>query len=322
MAVVALLSNPTSTGNIAFLPRVRCFCAERTDIFHYEVEDTSQIGAALTSIARVKPKILIINGGDGTVQAALTELYHGGHFGKSPPPVAVLPNGKTNLIALDLGSGGDPLVALERILDIAAGDMGNHIVERELIALSEGEFGNRAVLGMFLGGAGFADTILYCRHKIYPLGLPNGLSHFVAGMAVFLSLLLNVSSRFLPPVPNPVRVSLIREGEETKRFAFLIVTTLEKLLLSSHLKHEARMGMKLFAVERSASSLFRALWASVVGKLGQSKLSGVHVEHGDVIRIESDLSRVVLDGEIFSAIRDRPIVLRSTPPVPFLKLAA
>ena len=30
---------------------------------------------------RVRPKILIINGGDGTVQAALTEIHNGGHFG-------------------------------------------------------------------------------------------------------------------------------------------------------------------------------------------------------------------------------------------------
>ena len=29
---------------------------------------------------------------------------------------------------------------------------------------------------MFLGGAGLADIMLYCRDKIYPLGLPNGLA--------------------------------------------------------------------------------------------------------------------------------------------------
>src|SRR3546814_16618271 len=65
-------------------------------------------------MARVSPRIVVINGGDGTVQAALTELYSVGHFGGSPPPVAVLPNGKTNLIALDLGAEGDPIKALER----------------------------------------------------------------------------------------------------------------------------------------------------------------------------------------------------------------
>ena len=99
---------------------------------------------ALKTIARVKPKVLVINGGDGTVQAALTELYHGGHFGDTPPPVAVLPNGKTNLIAHDLGADGDPIAALERVLELARTDMVPHIVSRELIALSDGSAGRAA----------------------------------------------------------------------------------------------------------------------------------------------------------------------------------
>jgi len=106
MASIALLSNPRSTGNRSELPRVRAFCAANKDIFHYEVEHADQIGQALRTIARVRPQVLVINGGDGTVQAALTELHHGGHFGDAPPPVAVLPNGKTNLIAHDLGAAG------------------------------------------------------------------------------------------------------------------------------------------------------------------------------------------------------------------------
>ena len=158
---------------------MRNFCAKNPDIFHYEVEEVGQVSRALEMIARVKPKVLVVNGGDGTVQAALTELYHGGHFKGTPPPVAVLPNGKTNLIALDLGAEGSPLKALENILAMAQGDLTDHIVVRELIALSDGSENARPVIGMFLGGAGLADTILYCRHKIYPLGLPNGISHFL-----------------------------------------------------------------------------------------------------------------------------------------------
>ena len=92
---VALLSNPKSTGNIAQLSRIRSYCADHPDIFHYEVEHVDQIGDALTSIARVRPKMLVINGGDGTVQAALTEIHNGRHFEGSPPPMAVIPSGKT-----------------------------------------------------------------------------------------------------------------------------------------------------------------------------------------------------------------------------------
>ncbi len=323
MTLVALLSNPGSTGNRSLLPQIREYCAGRSDIFHYEVEHASQIGDALKSIARVKPKVLIINGGDGTVQATLTELFHSGQFGANPPPVAVLPNGKTNLIAFDLGAIGDPLKALERILEIASADMAPHIVQRELISLTEGEHGNRPVLGMFLGGAGLADTILYCRHKIYPLGLPNGLSHMLAGCAVIFSMLFGITGRFLPPAPSQVRVSLIRNGQGTQRFAFLIVTTLEKLLLGSEAEGTAaRRGLRLMAIDRSLVALIKALWANMMGKLGRDPVEGIHVEHGDMIRIESDRASVILDGEMFSAIEGRPIVLRSTAPVPFVRLAA
>ena len=181
---IALLSNPRSTGNIAQLPRIRAFCAAHPDVFHYEVEQAGQIGEAMKTIARVDPKLLVINGGDGTVQAALTELYNGGHFGDAPPPVAVLPSGKTNLIALDLGAQGDPVAALEKLLEIAQSDLSPHLVARELIALRCGAGGQKPVIGMFLGGAGLADTMLYCRKKIYPLGLPNGVSHALTALAL------------------------------------------------------------------------------------------------------------------------------------------
>jgi diacylglycerol kinase family enzyme len=321
MVAVALLSNPRSTGNRAILPRIRSYCASRPEIFHYEVEGAGQTGAALAAIAKVNPRVLVINGGDGTVQAALTELHNGDYFNGAMPPVAVLPNGKTNLIALDLGAVGDPMDALRRIVEIASADMSDHLVERELIALTEGEQGNRAVMGMFLGGAGLADTILYCRHKIYPLGLPNGLSHVIAGIAVFFSLFFGIRGKYLPPAPVPVSVSLTRDGQLKGNFAFLIVTTLEKLVLGSKMGPDSR-GLKLIAVEQSAWSLLRALVTSMRGRLGVDEVRGLHFANGDTIRIESDQTSVILDGEEFHATRDRPIVLRATPPMHFLRLAA
>src|SRR4051812_14734430 len=99
MARVALLSNPRSTGNRALLPRVRSFCAAHKDIFHFGVEHVDHPGPALKTIALAEPRVLVINGGGATGEAAQTEIYNGRHFGDAPPPVAVLPNGKTNLIA-------------------------------------------------------------------------------------------------------------------------------------------------------------------------------------------------------------------------------
>jgi len=321
---IALLSNPKSTGNLAQLPRIRAYCADHPDIFHYEVEHAHQVGEALKTVARVRPKVLVINGGDGTVQAALTEIYNGGHFADCPPPpVAVLPSGKTNLIALDLGASGDPIAALERLIAIAQGDIAPYVVERELIALRGGENADRPVIGMFLGGAGLADTMLYCRNKIYPLGLPNGLAHVLTALALLAKLFLRVKASFLPPDPRPLDVSLLETGSMISgRFSLLAVTTLEKLLLSGELGGKRQGVLKLLAVEEQPMSLIRGFAASLAGKLGRSKVRGVHFEEANEITIEGESSNLILDGETFLAERGRPINLRPALPLSFVKLAA
>ena len=319
---VALLSNPKSTGNIAQLPRIRAFCDAHPDLFHYEVERASQIGEAMATIARIKPKLLVINGGDGTVQAALTELYNSRHFGGRAPPVAVLPSGKTNLIALDLGAQGDPIAALKRLLELAQGELAPHIVERELIALSGGEAQGRPVIGMFLGGAGLADIMMYCRERIYPLGLPNSISHIITAIAVVLRQVFGLTMSFLPPEPAPLSVSVRREGAIRGRFAFLFVTTLEKLLLSGVMDGERKGMLKFVAIEQRPISMLRAFAASLSGRLGRTKLAGVHVEEADEISIEGDSSRVILDGETFRTGVGKPILLRRAEPLSFVRLAA
>ena len=324
MANVALLSNPNSTGNRSILPDVRAYCAKTADVFHYEVDHVDEIAKALETIARVKPKVLVINGGDGTVQAALTELHHGGHFGEAPPPVAVLPNGKTNLIALDLGAEGNPLKALERIVEMAKHDLHEHLVDRELIALSDGEKDGRVVLGMFLGGAGLSEFILYCRHKIYPLGLPNAAAHVITVFAALASVLFGLRAKFLPNRPSPVKISLIREGEFQGNFAVLVVTTLEKLLLMNRFSRFKRSKGRLqfMAIDQQTGAILRFLWAVLSGRLGKKRQKGIHLELGDTIRIEGENSNVLMDGELFRAQEGKPIILKSTKPVSFLKLAA
>ena len=320
---IALLSNPRSTGNIAQLPRIRAFCAEHPDVFHYEVEQAGQIGEAMRTIARVKPKLLVINGGDGTVQAALTELHNGDHFsGEATPPVAVLPSGKTNLIAMDLGIEGDPVAGLVRLMEIAQADLSPHLVERELIALRCGARESAPVIGMFLGGAGLADIMLYCRNRIYPLGLPNGISHALTAIAVVLRQVIGLKASFLPPDPRPLKISMTRADAITGRFALLAVTTLEKLLLSGEFGGHGRGALKFVAVEQRPGSLLRVFFASLAGRLGRKQLSGVHIQEADEISIEGDSSQVILDGETFSAEIGRPILLSPATPLSFVRLAA
>ena len=318
---VALLSNPKSTGNLAQLSRIRAHCADHPDIFHYEVEHVDQIGDALQSIARVRPKMLVINGGDGTVQAALTEIHNSQAFGETPPPVAVIPSGKTNLIALDLGVHGDPIVVLERLVDIAQGDLGEHLVARELIALRR-DGSERPVIGMFLGGAGLADTMLFCRDKIYPLGLPNAVSHALTFVALLFRIVFGLRASFLPPRASLLQVSTGSTESLTGRFTLLIVTTLEKLLLAGETGGQGHGPLKLVAVEERPSYVLRALIAGLTGGYKGRKMRGIHFEEVDEITIEGESSSVILDGETFSADRGSPIRLRPAQPLSFVRFAA
>jgi hypothetical protein len=176
---------------------------------------------------------------------------------------------------------------------------------------------------MFLGGAGLADTMLYCRERIYPLGLPNGLAHGITAFALLAKLFLRAKASFLPPDPTPLNVSM-REKDSmiSGRFSLLAVTTLEKLLLKSELGGKRNGSLKLLAVEERPMSLIRGLAASLVGKLGRSPVRGVHFEEADEITIEGDSSHVILDGETFRAESGRPINLTPAQPLAFVKLAA
>ena len=145
----------------------------------------------------------------------------------------------------------------------------------------------------------------------------------LTALAVFVTLIFGIRARFLPPQPVPVKVSLLRNGQIQGRFALLIVTTLHKLLLGSGATPElaAGRGLKLMVVDQSPIALFRAIVAGISGKLGD-RVRGIHLALGEEIRIESEQSSVILDGELFEARRGHPIVLTPTAPVPFLRLAA
>ncbi len=317
LATIALISNPRSTGNIALLPEIRAFIAANQNIYHYEIDDVAQVPEALRQIARIEPDILAINGGDGTVQRALTELEQGGWFKGPVPPVAVLPNGKTNLIAYDLGAGDDPLAMLALLAAIPAKDLRRHIVPRQLIRLTAGTAA--PVFGMFLGGAGLAEIILFCRKHIYPLGLPNGMSHVLAAVVLFVMVLIG---RDLSLRARELKVSVRRSGGFEGSFVAVLVTTLDTLLLNVRARKPAWGPLKLIVIERRRMTIVRTAWALFKGTLGQRRFDGFHLGDGDEIRIEGNRPCVILDGETYEAPPGESLLLRPTRPIAFVSFAA
>lgn len=321
MTTIALLSNPRSTGNKALLPAIRSFVAQTPRVVHVELGDVSQVGEALRLLATAAPELLVVNGGDGTVQAVLTALVLDRPFGSAPPPVAVLPNGKTNLIAHDLGMDGDALKTLDKLVRRwAAGDL--QLVSRALISVDDGRAGP-PVLGMFLGGAGLMNSILYCRTRIYPLGLPNGLSHVLAYLILVWDLIVGGAASIRPA---PVKVTVKgRDGIEGTYFA-LVVTTLRQLLLGIRAddlttESDGRGALRLLCVEHKRGPVLRTLWGIAKRSLKRQRPLGLTLARSDEIRIEGDRPRVILDGELVEAAPGCALTLRHTAPQQFAAFA-
>lgn len=320
MVRVAVISNPLSSGNKSFLPKIEAFCARHPELTHYQLGDPTDIDRDLQAIAATDPELLVISGGDGTVQAVLTAL--GDTFGAAPPPIAVLPAGKTNLIAQDLGAGNSAFAALERVLAIVRGDMKKHIVHRNLMSLDGGVSGQRPVLGMFLGGAGLADIILYCRHKIYPLGMSNRLSHGLTLVASILAVLTGLKSKYLPPQPSHITITTPNQ-ELRGRYQVVLATTLHSLLglgQTSRVPLAHSGGIHLLMVERRPKAIMKAVFGALAGKIADQHVPGIHLETTDELRIDGNPAQLILDGEAFEAVPGRPIILRATMALPFLRI--
>ena len=183
---IALLSNPKSTGNLAQLPRIREFCADHPDIFHYEVEHASQIGEAM-QVDRADPAERAghqrrrRHRPGGADRALQRRSFRRRARRRSPCCPAARPTSSRSISAR--------AAIPSRRSSACSSSPGpatstTYIVARELIALRRRGENERPVIGMFLGGAGLADTMLYCRDKIYPLGLPNGLAHVLTAFAL------------------------------------------------------------------------------------------------------------------------------------------
>ena len=164
---------------------------------------------------------------------------------------------------------------------------------------------------------------IYCRDKIYPLGLPNGVAHVLTALAAMAKQVLRLKASFLPPDSKPVSVSLSEQGGTISgRFSVLAVTTLEKLLLSTDFGAHRQGTLKLLAIEAQPETVLGAIFARIRGRLGREKVRGVHFEEANEITIEGESSNLILDGETFRAEPGRPVRLRPAQPLSFVKLAA
>jgi len=195
----------------------------REGMIRCALESMDELGGHLAALRAADVDTLIIDGGDGTVQAVLTALY--AEPGEWRPRLAVLPGGMTNLIAGDVGLRGDYETA------IARSRRGG--VETELRPVMRVRHGDSVHCGMFFAAGLIERAILLCRREIHSRGLRA--SAAVGATVAWIMARHAINPARQDELFHPYRIDVLASGERdaAPKLLFLAATT-RSLTLGAH----------------------------------------------------------------------------------------
>jgi hypothetical protein len=318
MTRIGLIINPRSQRNRRDMAAMRQAAAGHGDLMLVELDNVHATAQVLREFARREVALVVVSGGDGTVQKVLTELLNGSEFA-ALPQIAVLPSGMTNLIATDVGPRGDPARSLDRLCQAAEAAMAVEALVRPVLSMQRAP-GELPVHGMFLGTAAFYRGVMVARNEVHPLGAKHGLA---AVMSLALALFRLVAGRRGPDMllqGERMNVELDGTPAQPREYLLFMATTLQRLILRvMPFWGEGAGDLRYTSVEFPPQNLWRALLPALRGcpkpwMAARGYRSGCVSE----CRLSVD-SPIVFDGEIFRADPGVPIVLRADRRIAFLR---
>ena len=316
---LGLVSNARSERNKRGLADIERELAALGDLRHVLFDGTRPMAELLAELAAEGLDVLGINGGDGTVQAALTALLEARPFAHQPP-VAILPRGMANMTAADVGLRGSNAQALRRLTAAArSGEIERHLVERHVLRV-EGLRDCGPQRGMFLGAAALCDAIRICKDQVHSLGLKGEASH-----AVTLAwLLLNAGLRGLEAVGmhgHAIALQIDDRPPERRQRLLLLATTLDRMVLGSRpFWNVDGAPVRLTAIAHPAIGLVRHAWQILYGPPQRNLPREVFLSTGaERVRIELN-SPVTIDGQFHMPEPGRDLEVTAAERVRFVRL--
>jgi len=316
---VGILHNPLSGRNKRKPHLFQDVLSQHPEVAKANIRTPTDILEALKRFAQGQVDCVVVNGGDGTVQATMGALFHHRPFAVMPC-VAVLPAGTANLIAGDVGLGKFAPNTLAQLLSEAQSSTPILSIESRPILRIRFPEDREPLHGMFFGaGAIYHGTQLGLQTK-QSIGR---LGEWGASLILvkFLLALATGSRKGLHPIM--VRVGVGETALLQDEYLMLMVTTLDRLFL----------GMKPFWSHACGSlhytSLrvpYRYLWRVLPTLLRGNPHALATVTHGYVSENLSEMHMVfdsgfVLDGEIYeSSMPQEPLVLDSPGELTFVRL--
>jgi len=198
------------------------------EVVHIETTSVRSVPEALASLARQNVELLVVNGGDGTLQYTLTQMLTTDDF-PSIPMVAPLRGGRTNMTAMDIGAHRNPTKGLRGLLeDVRAGRIEDRWVDRPLLRVET--LRDRRIHYGFFFGAGMIHRAIDLTHSIFPQGRSQG--SFGAGI-VTAGLILRMIANRRDGILTPDKAQIVLDAEPVGggEFTLIIASSLQRLFL-------------------------------------------------------------------------------------------
>ena len=290
---VGVIRNPLSHAN-----RRRPRPAPDGDVIFAEAPTATAMGEVLRDFARQEVGLVVLEGGDGSLRDMVTALPDA--FGPAEPLLAVLPAGKTNLLARDLGLFSLDTLPLEKLLADAQGGIApDRRKTRRVLDIRWLDDRHAPVRGFFLGAAAFrrATALAQGVHRLGAFQRP----------AIALTLATGFARVLAGGPSDPWRAGEAMElavdgapSRDGSRFLFL-ASTLKRFPLRLRPFSDGPGGLRYLDVDAPPRRLGRVI-ANLMSAEPAPWLADYGYRRGGGDELKLSLPEpFVLDGEIFPA---------------------
>jgi len=313
---LGVLNNLRAGKRDSRVQELLAFLRSHPDIPHFETDSDGALPEALAEFERAGVEVLVLNGGDGTIQHALTHLLGAGDGGWRPV-LAPIRGGRTNMTAIDLGVRRSAVAGLAALIEAQrAGRLGDCEVIRPVLRI---EYPGAVRYGMFLG-YGMLHRAVALVHRAFPEGRAQGV--LGAGL-VTMALVARAATSGEHGVltPDKMRIACDGEDEAPREVVLGMATSLEHLFLRLR-PFWGRESAPVHTTVIEAGA--RGLWRAAPGVMWGRPPAHCVPENGYTSRnvrtfaVQLDAG-MVLDGELVEPQADRLVRTSAVEGVRFLR---
>jgi hypothetical protein len=285
------------------------------------LQNFDQLAEILEDLALQGVELLVVSGGDGTLQAVQTQLAESKIF-KKLPRLAILPHGTTNMTAADVGLRQiNPEKVAELLSRPGYLRRATDVRTRHTLKV-ENLHGVPTQHGMFFGTGAIYRAVLLAQREVHGMGMKGNLANSVTLVSALARAMFSRASENDPDrMDRGYAMTITADGETKASFDQLLflATTLDRLILGMRPFWNCDPDrLRATAIAYPHPSIVRYLLPVMYGAPDRNLPAPDFMSFSaDTIGLATQ-STLVIDGELFEAPAEGEIKISTGPNFEYL----